>query len=91
MSSFLALAKFAAQTVASIGVAKVFEDIIKNNVTVVTRLDKVKVAIGGLVIGTIVADKASEQLSKRWDEAVNAWQTIRKEREDKKNATEEEK
>lgn len=80
MSSAIPIAKLAVHVVSSIGVSKVVNDIIKNNVTVVTSTDAVKVAAGSIVIGSMVAEKASNHVNERMD-AIAAWIAKRKTQE----------
>lgn len=67
MSSLVPVVKFGVSVVASIPVSKITNDIIKNNVTIVTKLDRVKVATGGLVIGAMI----SQSLAKTTDKLVD--------------------
>lgn len=71
MFSFPAL-KLGAQLVAGLGVSKVVSDIIRNNVTVLTPADLLKVRVGGLVIGSMVVEQASNHIARTADELV-AW------------------
>lgn len=59
----LPIIKLGAQVVGGIGVSKVVHDIIKNNVSVVTTVDAVKVWTGSLVIGGIIVDRSYAYIS----------------------------
>lgn len=67
MSPLLPVVKLGVSVLASIPVSKIANDIIRNNVTIVTKLDRVKVTTGGLVIGAMV----SQSLSKTTDQLVD--------------------
>jgi|GEM_PF-5617892 hypothetical protein len=75
--SGLPVAKLAVHLVASLGVTKVLNDIIRNNTTVVTTADAVKVATGSLVLGSMVVEKASDHINRQWDN-VSGWLEARK-------------
>lgn len=77
MSNVAPIAKLAVQLVSSVGVSKVVNDIIRNNTNVVTTADAVKVAAGSLVIGSMIAEHASEHVNNRMESAV-AWYKSRK-------------
>jgi len=89
MSNPLTLAKFAAHILASLSVGKVIEDVIKNNTTIVTRSDQVRVTVGGFILGSMIVDKAANQLSTHWDAAVKMFKDVKEQEEDKENATQE--
>jgi len=81
MSGLISIAKFAATTAASLSVGKVLNDIIKNNVTITTRVDKYAVNVGGFILGSMIVDKAREHLNKQWEEAVEDWKKSKSEAE----------
>jgi hypothetical protein len=62
--------RLGAQIVASVGVSKVVNDIITNNTVVTTTMDAVRVWAGSLVIGSMVADAASQHVDKRISDAM---------------------
>lgn len=64
-SAALPIARIAAQVVASFGVSKILRDVIANNVTIVTTADSVKVAAGTLVLGSMIAESASNHVDAR--------------------------
>jgi hypothetical protein len=74
MFNSFSLGKLAVQGIAALSVGKVIQDVIKNNTTIVTRLDQIRVTTGGFILGTIVVDKASQQVSKLWNGAVAEYQ-----------------
>jgi hypothetical protein len=61
-----------ANIVGSLGVAKVANDIIKQNTVVNTTFDAIRVWSGSIVIGSIVADVASTHVNEKLDSAA-AW------------------
>jgi hypothetical protein len=67
MGPLLPVVKFGVATLANIPVAKIANDIIKNNVTIVTKMDKIKVVTGSLVIGAMI----NQQISKTTDALVD--------------------
>ena len=77
MSGALPFVKLAVHVVSSVGVSKIVNDVIRNNVSVVTTADAVKVIAGSIVIGSMVAEKASNHVNDRMD-AIAAWNENRK-------------
>jgi hypothetical protein len=77
MSNGFPIVRLAVHLVSSVGVSKVVNDIIRNNTNVETTADAVKVAAGGLVIGSMVAEQASKHVTARLDDAL-AWYQNRK-------------
>lgn len=65
------------QLIASVGVSKVVNDIIKNNTDIVTTSDALKVWSGSIVIGSMIAEHASEHVNRRVSEVI-AWRRSRK-------------
>jgi hypothetical protein len=57
---------------ASAGTSKVVNDVIQNNVNVVTTTDAIRVWAGKVVIGMIAIDFVSERVNAKWDAAANA-------------------
>ena len=77
MSGALPFVKLAVHVVSSVGVSKIVNDVIQNNVAVVTTADAVKVIAGSIVIGSMVAEKASNHVNDRMD-AIAAWNENRR-------------
>lgn len=77
MSAF-ALAKAGVQIVAALGVTRVVAEVIKNNTTMVTTLDKILVNTGGFVLGGIIIDHASDRVQLKIDQ-FEEWKEKRKE------------
>jgi hypothetical protein len=76
--SQLPILKLATHIVASVGVSKVVNDMISNNVnSPQTTADAVKLWTGSIVIGSMVAEQASKHVSTRFDELA-AWYASRK-------------
>lgn len=69
--------RIVAQVLASVGVSKVVNDIIRNNTSVLTTADAVRVWTGSIVIGSMVADAAAKHVDGRVTE-VNDWYQGRK-------------
>lgn len=70
----LEIAKLAINIAAGLGVSKVTNDIISNNVNVDSTEDKVKVVIGSAVIGMVVGDMAKDNINGKIDAVVRFWQ-----------------
>jgi hypothetical protein len=70
MHSQLQLAKLATQLVGGLGVSKIVGDIVKNNVTVVTTFDAVKVWTGTLVLSSMIVEQSSNHITKAIDEVA---------------------
>jgi Holliday junction resolvasome RuvABC DNA-binding subunit len=68
MNSLVPAVKLGMAVLAGIPVSKIANDIIKNNVTIVTKMDQIKVATGSVVIGAML----SQQVSKTTDMLVDA-------------------
>jgi hypothetical protein len=73
MAPLLPVVKLGGAAVAGIPVSKIVNDIIRNNVTIVTKVDKIKVASGSVVIGAMI----SQQLSKTTDMLVDSIVNLR--------------
>jgi hypothetical protein len=84
MGSLLPVVKLGVAVLAGIPVSKIANDIIKNNVTIVTQIDKIKVATGSIVIGAMI----SQSLSKTTDTLVDSVVAL-KNRNEKTEETEE--
>jgi hypothetical protein len=57
---------------ASAGTSKVVNDVITNNVNVVTTTDAIRVWAGKVVIGMIAIDFVSDRINAKWDAAAKA-------------------
>ena len=77
MSDKLPIVKLAVHVIASLGVSKVINDIIQSNTNVETTADAVRVAAGSVVIGSMIAEHASNHVQARLD-ALSAWHASRK-------------
>jgi hypothetical protein len=75
----LASTKLAVNIVSALGVSKVVGDIVKNNTTVLTGSQKFLVNAGGLVLGSMIVEQASNHVNRTIDDIVE-WH--RKEKED---------
>ena len=77
MSDPFMIAKIAGQLVGTVGVTKVVGDIIRNNVTIVTRMDSARVTVGSFVISSIAMDYTARHVSEYVDRAY-AWHLKKK-------------
>lgn len=84
MGPLLPVVKLGVAAVAGIPVSKIVNDIIRNNVTIVTKVDKIKVVSGSVVIGAMI----SQQLSKTTDMLVDSVVNLKNRTENTEEATE---
>ena len=70
----LGIAKLVINVAAGMGVAKVTDDFIKSNTTVESTEDRIKVAIGSIVLGSMVSQAASNHVNAKIDSIANFWQ-----------------
>ena len=77
MFSYLPQAKLATQIVAGLGVTKIVNDIIKNNVVVVTTFQKVTVSAGSFVLGSMLMDQSTKHIEEQVDK-LSEWIENRK-------------
>jgi hypothetical protein len=75
------LVKLGVNLVASASVWKVVNDVIRNNVTIQTNADVVKVWTGSLIIGSMVADQASKHVNEKVDQVGDWWEHRKDEKE----------
>ena len=76
MSPFV-LVKAGVQIVAALGVTKVFTEVIKNNTTIVTTVDKILINTGSLVLGSVIVDHTSDRVNYAFEKFEN-WKEERK-------------
>ena len=70
----LGIAKLVINVATGIGVSKVTNDIITNNVNVDSTEDRIKVAVGSLVIGSMIGEMASAHVNAKIDSIAGFWQ-----------------
>lgn len=81
MGPVLPFVKLGVAALAGIPVSKIANDIIRNNVTIVTKLDRVKVATGSVVIGAMISQSLSRTTDSLVDAVVNLKQRTEKSEE----------
>lgn len=81
MGPVLPFVKLGVAALAGIPVSKIANDIIKNNVTIVTKVDKIKVATGSVVIGAMISQSISRTTDMLVDSVVNLKQRTEKSEE----------
>jgi hypothetical protein len=81
--SNMPLTRLVVQLVASVGVSKVVNDVIKNNVTVTSTFQQVNVWTGSIVIGSLIGDVASKHVDDRTTQVIN-WYQARKDENNSK-------
>jgi hypothetical protein len=64
MFPYLPQVKLATQIVAGLGVSKIVNDIIKNNVAITTTVQAVTVKAGGFVIGSMLWEQSSNHIER---------------------------
>lgn len=69
--------------VIGVGVSKIVNDIIANNVEIEKAHQKVTVPVASFAIGGAVADASSKYTDTMIDEIVDAWQKIKNRKTDK--------
>lgn len=77
MATKLDIIKTAVNFAAGAGVSKVVHDIIQNNTDPEDLVDKTKVVVGSAVIGSMVADRASEHVNAKIDAAAVWMQNLK--------------
>jgi hypothetical protein len=77
MSSYLPMGKLAAQVVAGLGVSKIVNDIVKNNVVIATTAQAVTVKVGAFVLGSMLWEQSAIHVEKQIDELVTYVEKIR--------------
>lgn len=80
MFPYLPQAVFGAKIVVGLGVSKIVTDIVRNNVTVVTTLQKVTVGAGSFVLGSMLMDQTAKHIEET-TETVVGWFENRKQEE----------
>jgi hypothetical protein len=88
--SGLTVAKLAVNLVSSLGVSKIINDVVKNNTTIETVVDKILVHSGSLVLGTMIVSKASDHVNATIDGAINKIKKSKEEAEAELNKEDEE-
>lgn len=81
MIASIKLVRVAVQLIAGAGVSKVVSDVVKNNTTVVSQFDQLRVLAGGAVLSTMAVDLANRHVDNKIDAAI-AWYNSRKKTED---------
>ena len=82
MGPALPLVKLGIGVVAGIPVSKVLGDVIKNNVTVVTKSDAVKVKFGGWILTTMLAGALSRTTDTIVNNVIETYTTVRNRKKD---------
>lgn len=76
----LAIAKLAANIVAGLSVGKVINDIVTNNVAMITTTQKVLAHTGGFIIGSMVVDQACKHVDKQIDSLLDMGKKMQEEK-----------
>ena len=78
----LEIAKAAASMVVGIGTSKIVHSVIDNNVDTVTVVDKVTVAAGSIVIGSMVGEATKKHLDTQIQAVVDKYHSIKNKQND---------
>ena len=68
------VARLGVNVLTTVSVGKVVSDVIKNNVTVETTADAIRLAAGKFVIGMVVTDLALQNVNEKMDGIAKAFQ-----------------
>ena len=74
ISAYLPLVKGATQVAAGMGVSKIVSDIVRNNVTSVTRVQQVTVSVGSFVLGSMLWEQSSNHIDRQVNHLVGVFQ-----------------
>ena len=77
MFAYLPQAKLAAQLVAGLGVSKIVNDIVRNNVPIVNTVQLITVKTGGFVLGSMLWEQSSNHIERIANDLV-AWSEKKK-------------
>lgn len=80
MFSYLPQVKLALSLVAGLGMSQIVSSIVKNNVAMVTPFQKVTVATGSFVLGSMLMDQSTRHIEQQIDSLVS-WIEKRKAQE----------
>lgn len=72
--SKLSIAKLAINLITGAGISKIVNDIITTNTIIETTEDTVKVAVGSIVLGSMIADHASDHVNAKIDWVAEMWE-----------------
>lgn len=84
MAPLVPVVKLGVAVLAGIPVSKITNDIIRNNVTIVTTLDRVKVVTGSAVIGAMI----SQSLSRTTDQLIDTVIALKNRNQENEETTE---
>lgn len=88
MPDSIGIVRATLRLVAGLGMSKVVSDVVKNNTTVVTPIDQIRVLIGGTVLSTMVVDFTNRHVDNKIDSAM-AWYNDRKKTDEEETPEEE--
>lgn len=66
----IALGKLGVQLIAGLGVGRIVSNIVKNNVPVLTTMDKVLVNTGSFVLGSLLIEQANDHVERTVNSAT---------------------
>lgn len=78
------LIKLIARLATMVSVSKVTHDIIANNTVVETGFDQARVWFGGMIIGAMVAEQATDHVDRKIDGAVAWWANLQEQQNSQK-------
>lgn len=71
VTSYLPLVKAGTQIAAGMGVSKIVTDIVRNNVTSVTRFQAITVNVGSFVLGSMLWEQSSNHIERQLNNLVS--------------------
>lgn len=77
VTSYLPLVKAGTQIAAGMGVSKIVTDIVRNNVTSVTRFQAITVNVGSFVLGSMLWEQSSNHIERQLNNLVSQFQKMK--------------
>jgi len=74
ITAYLPLVKAGTQIAAGMGVSKIVSDIVRNNVTSVTRFQAVTVNVGSFVLGSMLWEQSANHIDRQLNQLVSTLQ-----------------
>lgn len=71
MLNALPMARLAVSLVGGLGVSKIVTDIIKNNVAIVTPLQRITVPVGTFVLGSMAMEQSANHIERMTNDLLN--------------------
>lgn len=75
---YLPVAKMVAGVVSGLGVSKIVNDIVRNNVVIATPLQGITVKVGGFVLGSMLWEQSTKHIDRATDDTVAMIEKLKK-------------